>query len=310
MDIYKKILVVLRREHDKQLALEHAEKIAHHTGADLTLFACLYHGSSVIAETLLGADRQHSAEEFYVHETKQWLESLAEGLRDKGLHVDVDVRWESPRYAGIIHKAVEDGHDLVVKSTRVHSKTSSVFFTPTDWSLLRKCPVPVLLAKPAQWRPNGRILAAVDPMQSHDKPSELNESILHHAKAWADKVGSELHVVHSYNSLLPYLNAYADPADIDIHRENICKHHAEQLHLLLADYQIPEDRIHLREGIPDEIIPELAEELDVDLVVMGTICRTGVVGMLIGNTAEDVLDKINSDVLALKPEGFVPPMDL
>jgi nucleotide-binding universal stress UspA family protein len=46
----------------------------------------------------------------------------------------------------------------------------------------------------------------------------------------------------------------------------------------------------------------------VELLVMGTVCRTGVAGFLIGNTAEGVLDQINCSVLTLKPEGFKTPV--
>ena len=35
---------------------------------------------------------------------------------------------------------------------------------------------------------------------------------------------------------------------------------------------------------------------------MGTVARTGFSGALIGNTAEVVIDKLNSDILVLKPE--------
>jgi universal stress protein E len=43
--------------------------------------------------------------------------------------------------------------------------------------------------------------------------------------------------------------------------------------------------------------------------VMGTIGRTGVKGLLIGETAERVLRRANCSVLALKPRGFRSPLD-
>ena len=47
-----------------------------------------------------------------------------------------------------------------------------------------------------------------------------------------------------------------------------------------------------------------------DQVVMGTVCRTGLAGFFIGNTAESVLQQVNCSVLVLKPEGFVSPVKL
>jgi nucleotide-binding universal stress UspA family protein len=49
-------------------------------------------------------------------------------------------------------------------------------------------------------------------------------------------------------------------------------------------------------------------EQDIDLLVMGTVCRTGISGFLIGNTAEEVLNQIDCSVLTVKPEGFVTPV--
>ncbi len=57
------------------------------------------------------------------------------------------------------------------------------------------------------------------------------------------------------------------------------------------------------------MIPELADELDADLVVMGTVGRTGIAGLLIGNTAETILERIGCSVLAIKPSGFRSPIE-
>jgi nucleotide-binding universal stress UspA family protein len=52
----------------------------------------------------------------------------------------------------------------------------------------------------------------------------------------------------------------------------------------------------------------LAANLQADLVVMGTIARTGISGFIIGNTAESILDQLTCSVLAVKPPGFVTPV--
>ena len=53
---------------------------------------------------------------------------------------------------------------------------------------------------------------------------------------------------------------------------------------------------------------QLSSELDADLVVMGSIGRTGIPGFIIGNTAEDMMQAINASILAVKPAGFVSPV--
>jgi len=42
---------------------------------------------------------------------------------------------------------------------------------------------------------------------------------------------------------------------------------------------------------------------------MGTVCRTGIPGYFIGNTAESILSEVSCSVLTLKPEGFISPVE-
>ena len=56
------------------------------------------------------------------------------------------------------------------------------------------------------------------------------------------------------------------------------------------------------------MIPRLASSQQVDLIVMGTVCLTGLPGLFIGNTAENVLQQVDCSVLTVKPGGFVSPV--
>ena len=60
--------------------------------------------------------------------------------------------------------------------------------------------------------------------------------------------------------------------------------------------------------LPEEVIPEFVVAEGVDILVMGTVARGGIPGLLIGNTAERVLRKITCSVLAIKPDEFVSPV--
>jgi len=56
------------------------------------------------------------------------------------------------------------------------------------------------------------------------------------------------------------------------------------------------------------IVPAAARDLDVDLIVMGTVARVGIPGFFMGNTAESILNQIDCSVLTIKPSGFVSPV--
>jgi nucleotide-binding universal stress UspA family protein len=58
------------------------------------------------------------------------------------------------------------------------------------------------------------------------------------------------------------------------------------------------------------VIPWVASNQQVNLIVMGTICRTGLPGLFIGSTAENVLQQVDCSVLTAQPGGFVSPVKL
>ncbi|WP_268870400.1 universal stress protein [Marinobacter nauticus] len=53
----------------------------------------------------------------------------------------------------------------------------------------------------------------------------------------------------------------------------------------------------------------MVENYDIDLIVMGTVGRVGIPGLIIGNTAESILEQAKCSVLAIKPEGFKTPIE-
>ncbi len=88
--------------------------------------------------------------------------------------------------------------------------------------------------------------------------------------------------------------------------------HESRVSALMAEYDLRDldHQIHLLHGNPRKQITDMAETHKIELIVMGTVCRRGVAGLLIGNTAESVLRQVNCSVLAVKPEGFVTPVRL
>jgi universal stress protein E len=69
-------------------------------------------------------------------------------------------------------------------------------------------------------------------------------------------------------------------------------------------------QLRLVKGLARRAIPDLAEDLGVELIVMGTVAHTGIAGILIGNTAETILNRIDCSVMAIKPGDFATPVTL
>ena len=80
--------------------------------------------------------------------------------------------------------------------------------------------------------------------------------------------------------------------------------HADAVARLCKVHGIAPERAHVQQGGTRELLMTLTEQLRADAVVMGAISRSGLKGLFLGNTAEDVLDRLHCDLVIVKPEGF------
>ena len=225
-------------------------------------------------------------------------------------------------FVEVIRAVLSDGYDLLIKPARPRTGTGAGLFGSVDMHLLRKCPCPVWIDRGPEPHGSGAgadpapcyrsILAAVDPVATDARP--LNQMIMDRATALAERDGAELNVVHAWQFMaanegqgVPVAGAGGRLADALNHIE---RHHAEALGALVADYGLTlgDGRVHLAKGEAAEKVLSRAEELNSDLIVMGTIGRPREAGVFIGTTAEDVIQGSRIAVLALKPEGFVSPV--
>ena len=181
--------------------------------------------------------------------------------------------------------------------------------------LLRKCPCPVWVMKPTRRKRYRRIVAAVDPDALDSERDALNVTILDLATSLARLEGGRLSVVHVWS--LPGETFYRS-GRIGVPRKELEAMLAEaeeasqqRVDELLGRYALDDVRhdTHLLKGEARDRIPELVRETKADLLVMGTVCRTGVPGFFIGNTAENVLQHVDCSLLAVKPKGFVTPVN-
>lgn len=230
----------------------------------------------------------------------------------------------------IIRTLLRDGHDLVIKAAEVApSGLRARLFGSRDMHLLRKCPCPVWLLKAEGQQPYRRILATVDfvPGVEDGETEGLNRRILDLASALALAEFAQLHIAHVWDAPATALlhhwggGVWATDTSTDELRyiEQTRHQHVlgvEMLTQALAarigaeGYDYLQLRTHLPRGTAIDAIPALATELDVDLIVMGTVGRGGIPGLLIGNTAETILERCDRAVLAIKPPHFETPVRL
>ena len=216
----------------------------------------------------------------------------------------------------IIKEVLRNKHDLVMKTPEGKGDTKEALFGSIDINIMRKCPCPVWMIKPTESKRYSRILAAVDPEPDNQNSNELNNNIMELAVSLAELEGSELHIVHVWSLFGEKTlrgNRFKKKED-EINKlvKDAENHHRKLTEELLRYFPLNKinHKIHLPKGEPGELIPEVAEKEKIDLIVMGTVCRTGLPGFIIGNTAESILYKVDCSVLSIKPYGFISPVTL
>ncbi len=277
MQAIRSILVVIEPEHSESLALKRAKLIAGVTDAHLHLLVC---------------DKKH--------EHSALLSLLKSGLQEDGYSITTEQAWNESQHETILNVQRAENCGLVIKQHYPDSPLKKALLTPADWKLLRYCPVPVLLVKTSKPWTDHVILAAVDVGNTDSEHKSLHHAIIDHGYDIANLANAQLHVISAHPS--PMLSA-ADPT-FQL-KSTIEARYREQCQAFQAEFDVDDAHLHIEEGPADVLIPHCVEKLQATLTIIGTVARTGISGALIGNTAEVVLDAVESDVLVLKPESLM-----
>lgn len=212
----------------------------------------------------------------------------------------------------IIHQVIHQQHDMVIKASESKFDGPIVRYFTTDMHLLRKCPSPLWLFKDSH--KFKKILATVDTNPEEDNTparQALNQLILELGSSLAKE--QSLDIIHYWR--LPGEYLVHDSPWIQIPEsviEEMLKETEQKaktaFHNLVKPFLADNVKEVLKKGNAGVLIPEYVKENDIDLIVMGTVARTGIPGLIIGNTAEEILRHIQCSILAIKPPGFQTPV--
>lgn len=299
MATFQDVLVVLDPTVDEQKALNRAIELAEHTACKLTAFVSIYDFSYEMTTMLSGEERE-SMRHAVIKDREIWAERLLFAAKQKGIQCTVEVMWHNRPFEAIVKAVQEGGYDLVLKGTHDHDTLKSILFTPTDWHILRKCPCPVLLVKDHAWPMQGNIVAAVNAGSSRPHHQQLNQLIIRHAIAIGRMLNANVHLVNAYPGTPVQVAVEIPEFNPEEYNEAMRHHHRDAILALSREFMIAQEHTHVLEGMPEDVIPKVAQSLDAEMVIIGTIGRTGLSAAIIGNTAEHVIDRLDCDILALK----------
>jgi len=307
---FKNILMVFNT--NKKL-LERSTNLAKNNAARLTVVDIieeLHRDASVDSDDMPPVEFQ----ELVIKERQMRLEQFIEPIRKEGVRVTAKVLIGTP-FLEIIREVLREKHDLVTIAAEGRGGYKERLFGTTSMHLMRKCPCPVWVIKQSRRKRYSSILAAVDPDPADHTRNELNTRIMDLATSLAHQEKSQLNVVHVWSLVLENslrLRSTLFENEVSKMLSETRERHNNRLEDLVSRYDLKglDCETHLLKGSARDVIPLLAEKKEVDLIVMGSVTRTGISGFLIGNTAEEILNKVDCSVLVVKPDDFVTPVKL
>jgi universal stress protein E len=306
MQPVRKILVAVKNPDRRRHAVfDKAIRLAKKLGASVEFFHAISEPVLLEIPSLTGTSLVEIKREALAHRQKR-LDKLVDRACELGVESTATVEWDFPPHEAIVRRAVRCRADLIVAECH-EGRRHKWLMRLTDWELLRASPVPVLLIKSSRpWRRN-TVLAAVDPSHAHSKPSRLDSLLVEKGQQLAKALRGSFHLMHAaYPSAFgltlgdPGIDAVTLAETFEYQKQKA----REDFAAFAQDVKVPRKRRHVVDRDPGSGIAEVARKLGADVVVMGAVSRSGIRRLLIGNTAERVLESIGCDVLVVKPAHF------
>jgi nucleotide-binding universal stress UspA family protein len=248
-----------------------------------------------------------------IQKRRDEIENLLKPYQTDDLSIDIIVTSGTPLIE-LIRSVQKEGFDLLIKEANSTEILREYLFGSFDMHLFRKCPCPIWINRIHETGHYKNIIAAVDP--DNPENADLNKLIMDLATSLAERESAQLHVVHAWNieeeKFLTTGRSLISATELLILKSSKEERHRKALNNMLNAYPIDEDsyQAHLIKDIPAKAISTLSRNLNADLIVMGTVGKNSLPGIIIGNTAEDVLQSTQTSVLAVKPDDFVTPVTI
>lgn len=309
MPQFHSILFVSHGIKDETKALEQALQLTDHHQARLSVL--------IICPSFPDALREYKAsyEEALIDKINKAIKTAKAALKlsKRKISINIEVDCGNTPDIRIIRHVLRHSHDLLIKEAETNESAKG--FKALDMELLRKCPCTLFLYRPFYHTSEALQMAvAIDPNDEELAGQELALRLLNVSNSLAEHYAGHLNIISCWSFALE--NYLRDSVWVKTSAEELNKLVSEekQAHKMSLAGLIKRSNINheypveLLKGNPEELIPATISNKKIDILIMGTVARTGIAGFIIGNTAENILQKIDCSLLALKPQGFTSPV--
>ena len=297
------ILLILDKELDNSTAIKRAMQLCKEQ--DATLYITTYVYNHACEEgSLTDLDMRHELQTMLIEQAQNWGENLMKEFYIPE-ETPLSICWCKHAYMAVIDNLEDASFDLVIKAAASHHSIVDRVMQHQDWNLLKHCPAPVLLVKEKLAWEARSILAAVDATSLDESHKIINEHLFEFAELINKNDNYETHLANSYPMMSLTLASLPDTPIPEDLQQYVTEQHENACNVLADKYNIPDNQQHVREGEPEEVIIDLAKELDSDVVLVGILSEENLQDVILGSTVEHVLDAVHCDVLAIKPQDGV-----
>jgi universal stress protein E len=290
VDKLTSILVVANRTDADRILLDKAAALARNFGAQIFLFSC----DAVLAKIVQHAYNSEDAERAWhasQAEHLAYLQGLRAHTHAANVQISIDAECYCPLHEGIMNKVREIRPDLVMKTPSGEHPLRRFTFGPSDWHLMRECPVTLMLVRQRPWKSPPSFAALVD--VSEDGTSRLAEAIIHTSEHFALGCRGELDVIYS--------EAGAAPDERN--------GRAATLQRLTHEYRIPRAHVHVLSGDPDVTLPDFTARHHYDALVLGGLTHRKGIAPLVGTLTGKLVESLDSDFILVKREMHRQPVE-
>ncbi|MCC4832486.1 universal stress protein [Shewanella sp. 10N.7] len=231
-------------------------------------------------------------------ELEQQLSDIAADMTPTDMHfntsfkIPFNITWCKDLAEHACQQAKPQQYAMMLKA--IHE---SDYFLPADWQLIRHTKVPLMLLTHNLLTKAGTILMAVDLGSNKPVKKALNQAVINQARRLAEVTGHELHL--GFVIRIPKILR-----DMDILNSRVLIKEAYDKHQqAIEQIGIDRDHVHILAGNPDMCLFELSCRLNAEYLVMGAVQRQGIMGRVIGNTAEAILARSRSHILLIPQQA-------
>lgn len=238
---------------------------------------------------------------------REWEQKLADFIRDVGVGdavVHVEVRVGSP-FVELVEACRARQADLLVMGAK-GSRGAPDRLGVIAAKCIRKAPVDVLVVRQDAQGPFKKAVACVDFSENSAKAVQCALHIAGQDGGSVDALfvyQSALAMAVDYGGLVPPVTALPGPeslavweGDLERFLEPLCRSAGG-----VPVRAVVKERLNIREAILDHV-----NDIHADLVVLGTRGKSGLRELLIGTTAEKIIQNAPCSILAVKPDEVSP----